>query len=120
MPLIATEEAMQAGNGIATQPEQQQRPLRLPDTGDLIGRVASPVHQESTSEQCYFWVRRDCIAEKSQLVRIESQLAGRNVAFYGLIEEVHRRSRLNNIHEAFDGTDGDAVEEAPFEPEGVT
>jgi hypothetical protein len=114
MSPIATDEATQAGNGIVPQLGQQQRPLRLPNTGDLIGRVASPVQQESTSEQCDFWVRRDCIAEKSQLVRVESQLAGRDVTFYGLIEEVHRRSRLNNIYEAFDGTDSDAAAEAPL------
>ena len=115
-----TDEAAQVNNGIATQPELVQGPLMPPDTDALLGRVASPVRQESTSERCDFWVQRDRIAEKSQILRIESQLAGQDVTFYGLIEEVYRRSRLSNIHAAFDGTDGDAAEEAPFEPEGVT
>jgi hypothetical protein len=118
-PLI-TDETTQASNGIATQPEPGPESLVFPKTDALLGRVASPVRQESTSEHCDFWVQRDRIAEKSQIVRIDSQLAGQDVRFYGLVEEVYRRSRLSNIHEAFDGTDGDAAEEAPFEAEGVT
>jgi hypothetical protein len=120
MQPLETDETLQARNGITTQPEHAQDVRKLLTTDDVFGRTASPAGQESTSEQCHFWVERGRITEKSQIVRIESQLAGRDVTFYGLIEEVYYRSRLSDIHEAFDGTDGNATEEAPFKPEGTT
>lgn len=120
MQPLVTDETTKSDNGTVTLPEPGQQPLTRANADTLLGRVASPVRQESTSEHCDFWVQKDRIAEKSQIVRIDSQLAGQDVTFYGLVEEVYRRSRLSNIHEAFDGTDGDAEEEAPFAPEGVT
>lgn len=91
------------------------------DETPLVGRVASPPRIESTSEEFHFWVRNDRIAERSQVVRAHSQFPdGQEVNFYGTIDEVQRRSRRASVHESFDGTDGNADEEAPFAPEGVT
>lgn len=120
MPPLDVDETLQAENGIATQPEPDQVPLMLLHVDNIFGRVAAPARQESTSERCHFWVERGRIAEKSQIVRIESELAGLDVTFYCLIEEVYYRSRHSDIHEAYDGTDGNAAEEAPFKPEGTT
>jgi uncharacterized protein len=87
---------------------------------ELIGRVASPPQLESTSEQFYFWVQRDRLVEKTQLVRAESEVNGQTIKFYGVIEEVHRRSRKRDIGEEFDVLDGEVGSEPEFKPEGVT
>lgn len=87
---------------------------------DLIGRVASPPRLESTSDQFYFWVQRDRLVEKTQIVRVESEIAGRTINFYGVIDEVKRRSRKHDISEEFDSSDGDVNFEPEFKPEGVT
>ena len=119
VPPLDIDDTHQAENGIATQAELDHSPLML-HSNAIFGRVAAPPRQESTSELCHFWVARGRIAEKSQIVRIESELAGSDVTFYGLIEEVYYRSRQSDMHEAFDSTDGNAAEEAPFKPEGTT
>lgn len=85
-----------------------------------IGRVASPLRSESTSVKCYFWVPAGTLAERTQLVRIECQIAGRDITFYGVVEEVFRRSRRRSIDEEVDTFDGDLAFEPPFAVEGLT
>lgn len=109
----------QTGDGTAPKSAQAHAPV-VPSAGNLIGRVASPYGLEATSDSCAFWVERERIVEKNQIVRIESQLGSQQVQFYGVVEEVRRRSRKRDIHEEFDGTDGEAATDAPFAPEGVT
>src|SRR5690554_4167980 len=72
-----------------------------------VGCVASPYGLEATSEQFAFWVSSDQVVEKSQIVSTTCRLGGEDVTFYGVVEEVRRRSRTSGIHEDFDGTDGD-------------
>lgn len=86
----------------------------------IIGRVASPPQLESTSEQFYFWVQRNQVVEKTQIVRAESSVNGRVYQYYGVVEEVNRRSRKKNIEEEFDFADGDVNYESDLKAEGVT
>jgi uncharacterized protein len=85
-----------------------------------IGRVASPARNESTSVRFYFWVPRNRIVEKTQLVWTESQLGSRHIRFYGIVDEVYRRSRKQNMGEEVDTFDGDLDYQPPFDVEGVT
>lgn len=85
-----------------------------------IGRIASPQRSESTSVRCYFWVPKDRLVEKTQLVRAVSTIAGKEIAFYGLVEEVYRRSRKRSMDEEVDTFDGKLDYEPPFGEEGVT
>ena len=85
-----------------------------------IGRVATPANLEATSDQFAFWVRPEQLVEKSQIVHVTSRMGGEDITYYGLIEEVRRRSRRRDIHESYDGTDGDASSDGPYDPEGVT
>lgn len=101
--------------------------LKLPQTVDrqsatasAIGKVASPPRHESTSEEFYFWVARDTLVEKSQIVRTESDIGGKHLVFYGLITEVYRQSRQGNIGEEYDRHDGDIGYQPPFDSPGFT
>lgn len=86
----------------------------------IIGKVASPPSRESTSEQFYFWVKRDELVEKTQIVRTESQIGNEIIEFYGIVEEVYRQSRKKDIGEEFDAFDGDVNYQPEFTSEGVT
>src|SRR6266508_44410 len=77
------------------------------ENGLLIGRVASPIRNESTSSRFFFWVPRDSLVEKTQLVWTESTFGTQTVRFYGVVEEVYRRSRKQSINEEVDMFDGD-------------
>ncbi|MGI8549440.1 MAG: hypothetical protein ACR2PL_01400 [Dehalococcoidia bacterium] len=91
------------------------------DKRQAIGRVASPMRSESTSVRCYFWVPRGTLVEKTQLVRTESKVAGGEpISFFGVVEEVYRRSRRRSFDEEFDNFDGEIDYEPPFKAEGVT
>ncbi|KST68011.1 ATP-binding protein [Mastigocoleus testarum] len=92
-----------------------------PGTGaKIIGKVASPPHKESTSEEFHFWVRRDELVEKTQIVRTESHVGGKVINFYAIVEEVYRQSRKKDIGEEFDAFDGDVDYKPEFRSEGVT
>jgi hypothetical protein len=86
----------------------------------LIGRVASPPPLESTSDRFYFWVHRGRLVEKTQIVHAESLIDGREIQFYGVVDEVSRRSRKRDIYEEYDESDGDVGYQPEFKPEGVT
>lgn len=86
----------------------------------IIGKVASPPKKESTSEKFHFWVRRDELVEKTQIIRTESHVGGNTIQFYGIVEEVYRQSRKKDIGEEFDAFDGDVNYQPQFRGEGVT
>lgn len=86
----------------------------------IIGRVASPPQLESSSEQFYFWIQRNILVEKNQIVRVESTINNQTILYFGIIEEVIRRSRKKNIEEEYDFADGEAGYESEFKAEGVT
>ncbi len=86
----------------------------------VIGRVASPPQLESSSEQFYFWIQRNTLVEKNQIVRVESKIGDQAILYFGIIEEVIRRSRKKNIEEEYDFADGEAGYESEFKTEGVT
>lgn len=87
---------------------------------NIIGKVASPLRNESTSSLYHFWVPRGILVEKTQLVRTESCIGGHPLRFYGIVDEVFRRSRKRSIDEEYDTFDGDPDYEPPFGAEGVT
>jgi hypothetical protein len=86
----------------------------------VIGKVASPPQRESTSEVFHFWVPRDELVEKTQIVRTESFVSSKVIRFYAIVEEVYRQSRKKNIGEEFDAFDGDVDYQPEFRGEGVT
>jgi hypothetical protein len=85
-----------------------------------IGRVASPIRNESTSSRFYFWVPRNRVVEKTQLVWTESVIGPWRVRFHGVVDEVYRRSRKQSMSEEVDTFDGDLDYQPPFGVEGVT
>lgn len=93
----------------------------LRNTGEkLIGKLASPVQKESTSEHFYFWIPSNTLVEKGQIIRVESNIENRQVKFYAIVDEVYRQSRKRNIGEEYDCFDGDINYKPEFGNEGVT
>lgn len=85
-----------------------------------LGVVGSPLGQEATSKQYCFWVVRGVMVEETQLVVCESVIAGQSYTFYGVVEEVKRRSRKKSMDEEIDQADGDTEYVPPFESDGYT
>src|SRR4030042_173108 len=79
-----------------------------------IGRVGAPRGAEATTEQFHFWVPEDRLVEKTQLVHVESPTGAHSVRFYGLVTEVFRRSRRNDMLEEADRFDGRPGGEVPL------
>jgi hypothetical protein len=86
----------------------------------VLGKVASPPRREATSEAFHFWVSRKQLVEKTQIVRTDSVVAGREVSFYAVVDEVFRQSRKRDIGEEFDAFDGDTAYVPEFAAEGIT
>jgi hypothetical protein len=84
----------------------------------LLGRVAAPPFKESTSDFFYFWVERSKVVERGQIVSTTSNLGGRTVEFIGLIEEVYRQSRQQDMGEEVDRFDATTKYEPPFASAG--
>lgn len=91
-----------------------------PEPQAPLGRVAAPPEHESTSGTFYFWVDRDRGVERTQIVSTRSTVAGRDVRFVGVVQEVYRRSRQKDVHEEAARFDGRCRERPPFDSEGVT
>jgi DNA helicase HerA-like ATPase len=85
-----------------------------------LGKVAAPPNKESTSEFFYFWVERDKLVERTQIVTTSSVLGGRTVDFIGLVEEVYRQSRQKDMGEEVDRFDADSGMTPPFASAGFT
>jgi uncharacterized protein len=87
-----------------------------------LGKVAAPPNKESTSEQFFFWVEREKLVERTQIVHTECQLGDRDtpVKFIGLVEEVYRQSRQRDMGEEVDRHDGQVQANPPFRSEGFT
>ncbi len=89
-------------------------------SGTALGRVAAPPEHESTSSVFYFWVDRDKSVERTQIVTVKCQVGTREVSFYGIVQEVYRRSRQKDIGEEAARFDGRSAEKSLFDSEGVT
>jgi hypothetical protein len=86
----------------------------------LLGRVGAPRGAEATSEEFHIWVPDHTLAEKTQLVKVQS-VAGRTpVAVYGLVTEVRRRSRRADILEESDRYDNTPEATLALTSGGVT
>lgn len=46
-----------------------------------VGMIASPFGQEATTGRFYFWVERQALVEKTQLVRAACQVAGQEITY---------------------------------------
>lgn len=101
-------------------PEEVAVRAEVAESPEIVGKVASPPGKESTCDEFYFWVRREAVVERTQIVRVACELGGESVAFYGLVTDVFRQGRPRNIAEASDGYDGDVAFEPPFIVPGVT
>ncbi len=95
-------------------------PVTRPDGRIVIGRVGAPPQQEATSGQFFFWVPRDVLAERTQIVTCMSRIAGEDYTYAALIEEVHHRSRDRDMAGAVDSADADLGYRSPFASEGYT
>ncbi len=89
-------------------------------SGSALGRVAAPPEHESTSGVFYFWVDRDKSVERTQIVTVKCTVGTREVTFYGIVQEVYRRSRQKDIGEEAARFDGRSGEKSLFDSEGVT
>ena len=94
-------------------------PARRPET-PCLGLVGAPLEQEATSRGFSFWVQRDVLVEKTQLVVCASTIAGRTYTFYGMVTEVNRRSGEKTIDDEYDKSDGDPEYHPPFKSHGRT
>lgn len=90
------------------------------EAAEVLGKVASPPNKESTCDTFFFWVKRDAVVERTQVVRTSCRLGGQAVVFYAIIDEVYRQGRPRSIAEARDGYDGYVAFEPPFDVPGVT
>lgn len=101
-------------------PWQRARgPLTLPG-GQCVGRVGCPPGQEATSAQFCFWIPEDALVEATQIITVPCRIAGEEMTFYGLVEEVHRCSRTRGMGHEVDVFDGDLSDTPPFDSEGIT
>lgn len=91
---------------------------RTPAGPAVLGKVAAPPNKEATSELFYFWVARDQLVERTQIVTTESSLGGKPVKFVGLVEEVYRQSRQKDMGEEVDRFDADPAGGPPFASAG--
>ena len=86
----------------------------------MLGRVATPAEHESTTGTFYFWVDRNAVVERTQIVSTKATVGTRNVTYIGLVQEVYRRSRQKDIGEESARYDGRTAESPMFESEGTT
>jgi len=105
---------------VTSESSEEPAPHLVQEPGQSLGRVASPLRQESTSSRFHFWVPRDTLAEKTHLVYTECTVGGHTITYYGSVEEVYRRSRKRSMDEEVDTFDGEIDYEPPFGLEGVT
>ena len=85
---------------------------------ERLGKVAAPPNKESTSEFFYFWVERDRLVERTQIVTTSSMLGGRTVKFVGLVEEVFRQSRQKDMGEEVAGAHERRLTQLHEQPNG--
>jgi uncharacterized protein len=105
---------------VTPESSKEPDPRLVREPGQPLGRVASPLRQESTSSRFHFWVPRDTLAEKTHLVHTVCKVGGHTIDYYGSVEEVYRRSRKRSMDEEVDTFDGEIDYEPPFGLEGVT
>ena len=107
-------------NGASKDFKQNRGPIVRPDGRICIGRVGAPPQQEASSNQFFFWVPPDVVVEKTQLVLCESEIANQKYKFYGIVDEVNRRSRQRNMGGEVDEEDSDLSFIQPFASIGYT
>jgi DNA helicase HerA-like ATPase len=93
-------------------------------TVEAIGRVGCPPGQEANVDEFYFWVAPGSLVEQTQIVRVETELPlppDNRVTFYGVIEQVYRRSTISSMHMELAAHDGDPLaDDRELARDGVT
>lgn len=88
---------------------------------EIIGRVGAPAGAEATSEEFMVWTAENVPIEKTQLLCVDSMVGDTPTRFYGLVNEVFRRSRRSDMLEEADRFDGRPAEPLPpVDSRGVT
>jgi len=95
-------------------------PIMRPDGKLCIGKVGAPPPQEATSDRFHFWVPEDALVEKTQIVTCESKIAGQDITFYAIVDEVLRQSGKRDMGSEVSEADGDLSYEPPFGSDGFT
>jgi DNA helicase HerA-like ATPase len=89
-----------------------------------LGRVGCPPGQEANVDEFYFWVAPDSLVEQTQIVRVASSLPlppDNLVTFYGVVEQVYRRSTISSMHMELAAHDGDPLtDDRALDRDGVT
>ena len=89
-----------------------------------VGRIGCPPGQEANVDEFYFWVAPGSLVEQTQIVRVEVALPVEpdgSVTFYGVVEQVYRRSTISSMHMELAAHDGDPVaDDRALERDGVT
>ncbi len=75
---------------------------------------------EASPDAYTFWVAREILVERNQLVVTESEIGDQTVRFYGVVTDVRRRSRKRDLADAFDETDGEPDRDPAFVGDGIT
>jgi uncharacterized protein len=113
-------ENVDANDATSATPTPMRGPVVRSDSRICIGKVAAPPRLEATSEQFHFWFPEGALVEKTQLVTVESETAGRAVTFYAMVDEVRRQSGRNSMGHEVNEADGDLRYEPPFAGEGFS
>lgn len=95
-------------------------PVTLSDGRLCIGRVGAPMQQEATSTKFCFWIPEDALVEATQIVTARCRVAGQDITYQALVDEVHRFSRRRGMGHEVDEYDGDLATEPLFGPDGIT
>lgn len=114
------EELLFGGNGEPDADGGGERGPVIKNGRIVIGRVGAPPQHEATSGKFYFWVPKSVVVERTQLVTCESKMAGLTFTFYGLVDEVRRRSRHRDMAGEVDEADGDLNYDPLFQTDGYT
>jgi hypothetical protein len=63
---------------------------------EIIGRVGAPPQLEATPEQFNFWVARHQLVENNQFVSAKSVVGGKDITYFGIVDEVRRTEGYPN------------------------
>jgi DNA helicase HerA-like ATPase len=99
---------------------QQRAQEQMLASDEVIGRIGAPAGHEANSSEFFFWSKEDSTVEKTQLVRVETQIGSSHVDLYGLVTEVFRRSRMRSMLEESDRFDAQPLDDVAIESRGVT
>lgn len=84
----------------------------------LLGRISTPPAKEATPFEFYFWVDNDRLVELTNLVKVESELLGEKIIYYGIVDSIGRISFVQSISDDVMRFDGNSQNEPPISSKG--